>query len=148
MLQVPTATGIDGVSFPGPSFEHRHLTVEVRHGKLSTNSGHWFPSVLAANNLANSVTPDSFLGVNPSLLSIKDCGWTNSHSKAWILFLTYSLLSVWKPQFPSHMKFCHLHICLHIDSEGQHHILRFLWQRPSQTSVYLILVKGISFFLI
>lgn len=65
--QGPTATGFDSVSFPGVSFDHKHLTVEVEHRKLSINSGHWFLPIPAANNLANSVTPGPSMGI------VRDC---------------------------------------------------------------------------
>lgn len=65
--QGPTATGFDSVSFPGVSFDHKHLTVEVEHRKLSVNSGHWFLPIPAANNLANSVTPGPSMGI------VRDC---------------------------------------------------------------------------
>lgn len=55
-VQVLTVSGIDGLSFPGVRFENRHLTVEVGHKKLSTDSDNWFPSILAANDLANGMT--------------------------------------------------------------------------------------------
>lgn len=92
--QVPIATGIDGVSFLALSFEHRHLTAEVRHRKLPLNYGQWFPSILAANDLANSVTPDPSLAISVSLLSITDCIWTNSpekHGSFFNLFATICL---------------------------------------------------------
>lgn len=84
-VQVPTVTCVNGLILTGVSLEQRHLTVEVGHRKLYISSGPCFPSILAANNLANSVAPNTFLDVSASLLSITDCSVTNGHSKAWIL---------------------------------------------------------------
>lgn len=33
-VQMPTVTGVNSLGFPGMSFEHKHLTAEVRHREL------------------------------------------------------------------------------------------------------------------
>lgn len=56
--QMPTVTGLSGLSFLGMSFEHEHLTAEVRHKNLPL-----IPSINSrANNVANNVTPRSYPG--------------------------------------------------------------------------------------
>lgn len=56
--QMPTVTGLSGLSFLGMSFEQEHLTAEVRHKNLPL-----IPSINSrANNVANNVTPRSYPG--------------------------------------------------------------------------------------
>lgn len=116
-VQVPTVTGIDSLNFPGLNFEYRHLKVEVRHRKLSINPGHWLPSILAANSLANSVTPD------PSLGSVPAC--------------SASRTAAGQTATPNHGSFLNLFATCLFENQNFHRT----WNSVTSTLVFLLIQK-------
>lgn len=147
IVQVPTVTCVNGLIFPGVSFEQRHLTVEVGHRKLYINSGHCFPSILAANNLANSVTPDPSLDISEACSASWTAVWqidTQKHGSFFNLSATICLKNRFAIRHSNSwcMNFCHFHVCLHVVSEGKHGVFRFLRLSISNIGVFNVCEEG------